>query len=69
MSVWLVELGSAVEFAVTLLLLITALVCLVSAIVVPANKDAELRFEKRLEYTVFAIGAAVLWALFMFAPR
>ncbi len=68
MAAWLEVLGSAVEFAVTLLLLITALVCAVSALVVPAEAG-EKRFEKRLEYVIFAVGAAILWALLVFAPR
>ena len=69
MSVWLTELGSAIEFSITLLLLITTLVCGISAIVVPAHLDAEKRFEKRLEYIIFTIGAGILLALLLFAPR
>lgn len=69
MSAWLVVLGSAVEFTITLLLLVTTLVAAITAILVPASLTAEQRFEKRLEYIVFAIGAAVLLALMLFAPR
>lgn len=69
MSAWFAELFVAVEFTVTLLLLVTTLVAAICAIVVPKALTAEQRFEKRLEYTVFAIGAAVLLALVLFAPR
>lgn len=66
---WLADVGSALEFTVTVLLLITCLVSIISAVLVPKSVTAEVRFEKRLEYTVFAIGAMVLLALLLLAPR
>lgn len=66
---WLADVGSALEFTVTVLLLITCLVSIISAVLVPKSVTAEVRFEKRLEYTVFAIGALVLLALLLLAPR
>lgn len=62
-------LGSAVAFGVQLLLLVTALVCAISTVLVPASLGAEKRFEVRLEYFIFTTGATVLWAFTMFAPR
>lgn len=69
MSAWFELLGSAVAFGVQLLLLVTALVCVILTILVPASLGAEKRFEARLEYFMFTTGAAVLWAFTMFAPR
>lgn len=69
MSAWLAILGSAFEFALTVLLLVTCLVSAILAIMLPASLTPEQRFEKRLEYVVFTLGSAVLLALVLFAPR
>lgn len=57
-------LASALVFGLTTLFLLAGLTCLVSALVVPAEVGPEKRFEKRLEYSMFAavglVGFAVL---------
>lgn len=60
-------LGSALVFGLTTLFLLTGITCLLSALLVPADAGPEKRFEKRLEYGMFAavgfVGFAVLMVI------
>jgi len=57
--------GSALVFGLTTLFLLTGLTCLISALLVPADNGAEKRFEKRLEYSIFAVAGLVGFAVLM----
>ena len=59
-------LGSALVFGVTTLFLLTGLTCLFSALLVPADVGSEKRFEKRLEYSMFAAVGLVGFAVMLF---
>jgi hypothetical protein len=56
-------LGSALVFGLTTLFLLTGLTCLISALLVPAEAGADKRFEKRLEYSIFAVVGLVGFAV------
>ncbi|WP_214000282.1 hypothetical protein [Arsukibacterium sp.] len=58
-------LGSALVFGLTTLFLLTGLTCLISALLVPADEGAEKRFEKRLEYSIFAVAGLVGFTVLM----
>ncbi|SNY55192.1 hypothetical protein SAMN06297280_2796 [Arsukibacterium tuosuense] len=58
-------LGSALVFGLTTLFLLTGLTCLISALLVPADNGAEKRFEKRLEYSIFAVAGMVGFTVLM----
>ena len=59
-------LGSALIFGVTTLFLLAGLTCLFSALLVPAEIGSEKRFEKRLEYSMFAAVGLVGFAVMLF---
>ncbi|MBU1310582.1 hypothetical protein MN202_12420 [Rheinheimera muenzenbergensis] len=59
-------LGSALVFGLTTLCLLAGLTCLISALLVPAEVGAEKRFEKRLEYTMFAAVGLVSFAVMLY---
>ncbi|WP_372626423.1 hypothetical protein [Arsukibacterium sp.] len=52
-------LGSALVFGLTTVFFLVGLTCLISALLVPADAGPEKRFEKRLEYSIFAVGGLV----------
>lgn len=58
-------LGSALVFGLTTLFLLAGLTCLFSAFLVPADAGPEKRFEKRLEYSIFAVAGLVGFAVLM----
>ncbi len=59
--------GSALVFGLTTLCLLAGITCLLSALLVPADVGPEKRFEKRLEYSMFAVaGLVVFLVLFIF---
>ena len=58
-------LGSALVFGLTTLFFLAGLTCLISALLVPANVGAEKRFEKRLEYSIFAVAGLVCFSVLM----
>ena len=58
-------LGSALVFGLTTLFLLAGLTCLVSALLVPAEVGPEKRFEKRLEYSMFALVGLVGYGVLM----
>lgn len=59
-------LSTALVFGITMLCLLAGLTCLVSAVFVPAEVGAEKRFEKRLEYGMFAAVGIVSFAVLLF---
>lgn len=59
-------LGSALVFGLTTLCLLAGLTCLFSALLVPAEVGAEKRFEKRLEYSMFAAVGLVCFAVMLY---
>uniref|UniRef100_A0A486XJB0 Uncharacterized protein n=1 Tax=Rheinheimera sp. BAL341 TaxID=1708203 RepID=A0A486XJB0_9GAMM len=59
-------LGSALVFGLTTLCLLAGLTCLFSALLVPADVGSEKRFEKRLEYVMFAAVGLVSFAVLLF---
>ncbi|MEO3679484.1 hypothetical protein ABGI61_10655 [Rheinheimera sp. FR7-31] len=59
-------LASALVFGLTTLCLLAGLTCLFSALLVPAEVGAETRFEKRLEYSMFAAAGLVSFAVLMY---
>ncbi|MAD77292.1 MAG: hypothetical protein CML20_21370 [Rheinheimera sp.] len=56
-------LGSTLVFGLTTLSFLTGLTCLISALLVPADIGPEQRFEKRLEYSIFAVAGLVCFAV------
>ena len=58
-------LGSALVFGLTTLFLLAGLTCLVSALLVTAEVGPEKRFEKRLEYSMFALVGLVGYGVLM----
>ncbi|HAW92661.1 MULTISPECIES: hypothetical protein [unclassified Arsukibacterium] len=56
-------LGSALVFGLTTLSFLTGLTCLISALLVPADVGPERRFEKRLEYSIFAVAGLVCFTV------
>ena len=59
-------LASALVFGVTTLCLLAGLTCLFSAVLVPATEGEEKRFEKRLEYSMFAAVGLVAFAVMLY---
>ena len=59
-------LGSALVFGLTTLCLLAGLTCLFSALLVPAEVGPEKRFEKRLEYVMFAAVGLVSFAVLLY---
>ncbi|MDX5406406.1 MAG: hypothetical protein LPK11_05090 [Chromatiaceae bacterium] len=59
-------LASALVFGLTTLCLLAGLTCLFSALLVPADVGPETRFEKRLEYSMFAAVGLVSFAVLMY---
>ncbi|WP_019674889.1 hypothetical protein [Arsukibacterium perlucidum] len=57
--------GSALIFGLTTLFLLTGLTCLISALLVPTDAGTEKCFEKRLEYSIFAVAGLVGFAILM----
>lgn len=57
--------GSALVFGLTTLFFLAGLTCLISALLVPADGGAEKRFEKRLEYSIFAVAGLTGFAVLM----
>lgn len=59
-------LASALVFGATTLFLLAGLTCLFSAVLVPATEGNEKRFEKRLEYSMFAAVGLIGFAVLMY---
>lgn len=59
-------LGSALVFGLTTLFLLMGITCLFSALFVPAEVGPEKRFEKRLEYGMFAAVGLVSFAVMLY---
>lgn len=68
MSALLAVVASNLVFGLMVLLFIMAITCLISAVVVSKAHSAERRFEKRIEYSVFAAGSLVGFLVLLVAP-